>query len=61
MNLKRMIALLLSCMACLVLFGCKGEHAAKDDNAIVLTIENTAQNRITALSVEWADPSHTIS
>ena len=61
LKLKRITALLLIFASFLVLFGCSSKCAQKDDSAVVLTIENTVQSRITALSVEWADPSHTIS
>ena len=61
MKLKGTMALLLIFSAFFALFGCSSKCAQKDDAAVVLTIENTVQDRITALSVEWADPSHTIS
>lgn len=61
MKLKGTMALLLIFAAFFALFGCSSKCAQKDDSAVVLTIENTVQSRITALSVEWSDSSHTIS
>lgn len=61
MKLNRITALLLIFAAFLALSGCSSKWAQKDDAAVVLTIENTVQSRISALSVEWADSSHTIS